>query len=712
MSFFRSAAARPLRRALACALAVALFPLAAIAADDGDADPQVTTLDKVRILGQRDAAEAERALTPGAVSVVDGDSFYARPVNNMAESLRYVPGVWAESGTGGDAVFLSSRGSNLDATNYDGNGVKLFQDGLPVTTADGNNHNRFLDPMAARSVVFARGANALAYGASTLGGAVDFSTPTARDGAAAQLFLTAGSHGMANARLTAGTVSGDFDGQVTLDAKGRDGYRRHSRQDRLGVYANAGWRVSDALDLRVFATHVDSDEQLAGPLTRAQFDADPYQAQPSAVTGNFQLNVRSSRLAAKGDWRIDNARRLEFGLSYENQHLYHPIVDKVMVDFDGSGPMAPVEVFSLLRDAGQRTLAGMLRYNVVHGDHDVLFGINLAHTREEGGNYRNDGGRRNGLSDVTDKRSSSAEAFLLDRWRLVPGWTLVYGAQGVFTDRDVRTLTVATGSLRNPAADYSAFNPRLGVIRALGAGSELYASASRLYEAPTTFELVDDARGDGSALEAMHGGVFEIGLRGATAGDASATRWHWDVSAYRALIRDEILSVDDPTAPGTSLSANIDRTIHAGIEALVGASFPLAGGTARIEPLVSASWNDFTFDGDAVYGGNRLPAAPRHAIRGELMYRNDAGFFAGPTFDLVGARWADFSNTYRVGAYRLFGLRAGIERQRWEAFAELRNLGDKTYVGLLTVRDVAGASDALLQAGEPRSAYLGLRLRF
>ena len=50
--------------------------------------------------------------------------------------------LWIESSSGTDEVFFSSRGSNLHATNYDGNGMKLLQDGLPVTTADGSNHNR------------------------------------------------------------------------------------------------------------------------------------------------------------------------------------------------------------------------------------------------------------------------------------------------------------------------------------------------------------------------------------------------------------------------------------------------------------------------------------------------------------------------------------------------------------------------------------------
>lgn len=700
---------------LSVAISAALIlPFSAFAqtAPNKGREAKFTELDKVQVRGHRDAIEAERAQTPGNVSVVDGETFYERSVNNMADSLRYVPGVWAESATGGDGIFLSSRGSNLDATDYDNNGVKLFQDGLPVTTADGNNHNRFPDPMAARRVVVAHGANALTYGASTLGGAVDFISQTARGSAPLQLFVNAGSFGLVSSRLTAGGVSGELDGQLTVESKERDGYREHGRESRTGFYANGGWRVSEALDLRVFATHVDNDQQLAGALTRAQFEDDPRQANPSAITGNFQWNVVTSRLAAKGTWNIDPDSRLEFGLSWEDQDLYHPIVDKIMVDFDGPGPMEPVEVFSLLKNTSQKTWAGMARYYLRAGNHDVLAGVNLADTRERGGLYRNDGGRRNGLRTLVDNRSRSMELFLVDRWTFAPDWTLVYGAQGVVTSRDVRNTDVTSGTLSHPKADYSSFNPRIGVIRTLGQGNEAYASLSRLYEAPTTFDMQDDLRGGDATLAAMHGGVFELGLRGSQPESKTRLAWHWDVAAYYARIRDEILSIDDPAAPGTSLSANMDRTTHAGIEALLGASVPFADGAHRIEPKISATWNAFSFNGDAIYGDNDLPAAPRYFVRGEVMYRNDSGFFAGPTFDLVGARYADFSNTYRVGSYRLFGLRAGIECPRWELFGELRNLTDRKYVGTFSVRDIANESDAILQAGAPRSAYVGVRLKF
>lgn len=704
------AAMRSSRLSVAVAAAL-LVPFSAVAEDPAD-DSRATALDSVEVRGTRPIIEAERALTPGAVNVVDGESFHGRTVANLADVLRYVPGVWAESSTGGDAIFISSRGSNLDATGYDSNGIKLLQDGLPVTTADGNNHNRFLDAAAARHAVVARGANALTYGASNLGGAIDFVSPTARNSPAMQVSAQGGSHGALGGRVVLGGVSGELDGQVTLDVMDRDGFREHSRQQRASLYANAGWQVSEDLDLRVFASRIDSEEELAGPLTRAQFDADPYQAQPSALSGNFQLNVRSSRLAGKGEWRIDEGSRLEFGLSYEDQNLYHPIVDKVMVDFDGPGPLPPAEVFSLLKNTDQRTVAGMARYNLRRGDHDVLAGLNLADTHEQGGNHRNDGGRRNGQTGIIDNRADSVELFVVDRWKFAPDWTLVYGAQGVFTRRDVRNVDVESGAVRNPKGDYSAFNPRLGVIRTLGAVGEAYASISRLYEAPTNFELQDDVRGNDAVLDAMHGSVIEAGLRGATAASTQAPNWHWDVSAYYARIRDEILSVDDPAAPGTSLSANIDRTVHAGIEALVGASFPFADGMHRIEPLLSATLNAFAFDGDPVYGDNDLPAAPGYALRGEVMYRHASGFSVGPTFDLVGARYADFANTYRVESHRLLGLRAGIKRERWEAFVEARNLFDETYVGTVGVRDRAGEGDALLQAGAPRSVHAGVRLVF
>jgi iron complex outermembrane receptor protein len=674
------------------------FAVISVAASASAAEPG--SIETIVIHGKKIPLDlrAEQVMTPGGVTLVDSAELYQRSVSTLSDMLRYVPGVWAASGSTGDSSFLSIRGSNLDATNYDGNGVKLLQDGLPVTAADGNNHNRQIDPLSIRHAVVARGANALTYGASTLGGAINFITPTARDSAPLEIFLGGGSHGQRQGRITAGTVNSSFDGLITAEARQWDGYRKHHEQDRKGLYANAGWQFNEAVRTRLYLTYIDNDQELPGALTRDEWRANPRQAQGSAVAGHYQFNVESWRVANKTDWDIDENSSLSVGLSYEVQDLYHPIV------------YSPF--FSLAIDTEQRNAGASLRYNLRLGDHDLLAGLDYGRTEVEGGNYSHQGGRRANLMTRVDNSAESLELFLVDRWQFAPRWTLVYGVQGVLADREVRNIAVSSGTLYNPKGDYNSINPRAGVVYQLTPDVELFANISKLYEAPTTYELEDDACACDDTLDAMHGTVFEVGTRGRQA-LSTLSQWHWDIAVYYAQLKDVILSKDDPIAPGTSLSANVDRTIHLGIEAMAGASFALdVNGTHRIEPLLNLTVNDFSFDDDSVYGNNDLPAAPGYVVRGEIIYRHAKGFFAGPTLDIVDERYADFSNTYKVGSYELLGLRAGFTRDKWEVFGEIRNLTDRDYISLFSVRDMAAPGDAILTPGEPRSAYMGIKLQF
>jgi iron complex outermembrane receptor protein len=654
--------------------------------------------------------EAQRALTPGGVTVVDGNELYSRHISGIADMLRYVPGMFAQSSYGSDELFFSSRGSNLDATDYDKNGVKLLQDGLPVTTADGNNHNRVIDPLTARYVSVARGANALTYGASTLGGAIDFTSPTARNSAPLSVFLDGGSYGSLNGRATVGGVREKMDGLLTIEGRQWDGYRDHSNQERWGVYGNAGWQPSAKTQVQLFGTYVYNDQRLPGALTREEANADPNQASDAALNGNYGKVVKTARVAGKTTWSLGTNGSLSAGLSYEGQSLFHPIVNQIFVDFDGPGPNAPTEVFSLLIDTDHRDLGAMVRYDRRVGAHDLLAGLNVGKGSVNGGNYRNLNGRPNGLSESYDSNADTVEAFVTDRWRASDRWTAVFGAQVVSAARDVLVTNATTGAVTNPDARYTTVNPRAGVIASLNEAGEFYGNVSRLFEAPTTFQLIDQVRGGNATLDPMTGTVAEIGWR-SRASQSQGLRWTWDVAAYYARISNEILSLDDPNAPGNSLVTNIDKTTHAGLEALVGSSFTV-GGAHRIEPQVSVTLNQFHFDDNPVYGTNRLPAAPPYAARGEVLYRHGGGFYAGPTFDFIGKRYVDFANSYTVDGYGLMGVRAGFSSRRWEVFGEVRNLFDTDYIATVSVLNVAPANARVLNPGAPLSAYTGLRYSF
>ena len=468
-------------------------------------------LERIVVVGTQASLESSRLeaeLTPGGTELLDIEEFRNRNVSSLADVLHYVPGVWSSSDSGSDTVFFSSRGSNLDATDYDLNGVKLLKDGLPITTADGNNHNRVVDPLSAGNVTFARGANGMKYGASTLGGAANFVSVVASSSDPVDLSVSGGSFGQRSGRFTASRVFNEaFDALLTVESKQWEGYRAHNEQQRSGLYGNAGWQLTEAVATRFYGTWIKNDEELPGPLSRAQVAHDPRQANPEAVRGNYQVNVDTWRLANKTSWQVGRDRRLDAGFSTERQSLYHPIVEPVLVDFDGDGPAPPVEVFSLLIDTDLRNSGTALRYNQRIGDHDLLFGFNYGDTAVEGGHYRNLGGRHNGLSLRVEHDATVLEAFAMDRWSLGDRLTLVLGAQTVQASRKVRETDAASGAVRGLDSDYSSVNPRLGLLYDPWDGVTVYGNVSRLFEPPTNYQLADNVAGG------MAGILLAIALR-------------------------------------------------------------------------------------------------------------------------------------------------------------------------------------------------------
>ena len=140
-------------------------------------------------------AQATRAIqrTPGGVEVVPDTEFKDGPANTIKDVLGWVPGVIMQPKSGLDGR-MSIRGSGL-SRNYGNRGINMYMDGIPINTADGLFDLFEIDPSAYRYVEVYKGANALRYGANSLGGAVNFVTPTGRDATAFDSRFDAGSFG-------------------------------------------------------------------------------------------------------------------------------------------------------------------------------------------------------------------------------------------------------------------------------------------------------------------------------------------------------------------------------------------------------------------------------------------------------------------------------------------------------------------------------------
>ena len=264
------------------------------------------------------------------------------------------------------------------------------------------------------------------------------------------------------------------------------------------MYANAGWQMSEAVSTRFYATYIDNDEAAA-----ARADA-------GAVRGRSGSGQRAARIT--GDNRQETSRRRASrsrrpGTSTRTARCSSACRTKISrcitrssTDHRGSrrpGPAAPVEFFSLLIDTDHRDFGGTLRYNLQRRRHDLLAGINYGDGTVEGGNYRNLSGRANGLTERVDNNADSLEAFrggsLAARTLLDPGLRRAARRsqpRRAHHRRRQRRRAQSAGRLfvSEPARGRD--------LRARATAPSSSPTSAACIEAPTTFELEDDVRGD------------------------------------------------------------------------------------------------------------------------------------------------------------------------------------------------------------------------
>jgi iron complex outermembrane receptor protein len=203
--------------------------------------------------------------------------------------------------------------------------------------------------------------------------------------------------------------------------------------------------------------------------------------------------------------------------------------------------------------------------------------------------------------------------------------------------------------------------------------------------------------------------TYELGTRG------RRPDYTWDVSVYRAEIKDELQCLTAPATPGACTVQNADRTMHQGIEA--GFGFAMLKGIVtpgdKVWLNVAYTLNDFHFDGDALYSDNRLPGAPRHYLRAEMLYRHANGFYAGPNVEWVPqAYYVDNANTVKTEPYALLNFKVGYDTgDGLSGYVEARNIFDKTYISSASIAETANAISALFEPGNGRAVYAGLRFR-
>ena len=625
-------------------------------------------------------AEQEIRLTPGGASVVDPRTYETGRASTLSDALQYAPGVFVQPRFGADEARISIRGSGIQRT-FHGRGIVLLQDGVPLNLADGSFDMQAVEPLGLQYIEVFRGSNALQYGATTLGGAINFVANTGFTSDLLRLRGELGSFGYYKGFVSNGGVKDNFDWNITASYASQDGYRDWAEQENARAFGNFGWRINPDLETRFFLTALNSDSQLPGTLTKAQAESNPRQANAGNLAGRQKRDFPLYRIANKTTYR-SGFETLEAAAFYSYKDLWHPIfqvIDQVSNDYGLS--LRYVTEAPLAGHANRFVVGFVPQWGTVNDNRFV--------------NVQGQAGARTGDST----QDSSNYVLYAENWfSFTPQWVGVVGLQGTRAERKLEDHFLQDG---NQSVDqrYQRVSPKVGALYKWSPQIDVFANVSGSYEPPTFGELTGGP--NVTPLSAQSGRTFEVGSRG------FLPAVQWDFAYYYSDLKNELLSLNSPTGQPLG-TVNAPDTTHQGIE------LGLVVTVGKVQSRTSYLWNDFRFRNNASFGDNRLPGIPPQFLRTELMYLPAPDWYVGPTLEWSLQRYpVDMANTLYVDGYAIWGLKAGRQVAKgFGFFVEGRNLSNTKYTATSgVIANANGLDSAQFWPGDGRAVYAGVEWR-
>jgi len=642
-------------------------------------------------LGVKTADQARQDIqqTPGGVAIVAAEDYKNNSVaNTIKDVLGYVPGVFAQP-KWGDDTRLSIRGSSL-SRNFHLRGVQLYMDGIPINTSDGYGDFQEIDPTAYKYVGVYKGANALQFGANSLGGAINFVTPTGRDAKVNSAGIDMGSFGYRRFQGSVGGASGPWDAFFTASNQSAEGFRDHSYGHSTRASGNIGYQFSPDFETRFYINANDVRQRIPGSVTRASALTSPETAAPANISMDQQRNIDTVRLANKTTIRF-GATTVEFGAFAVDRHLMHPIFQWLDYQYKDYGGFAKATDDRIIGGYRNRFVAGV---NVINGDIDNK-------------QYQNIGGYKGTLLSSSLDKSKNTSVYAENSFYFLPNVAAIGGTQFLYATRD---RTARFGATSSGSTEFNLWSPKAGLLWDIDPTWQAFANISRSAEVPSF--------GEGSAMigipfyliRPQTATTYEIGTRGRRA-DLT-----WELTGYRAEIKNELQCLTTIQTPGSCTVINADRTVHQGIEAGLGVAVfknIFTPDADKVWVNLAYTYNDFRFDNDPAFGNNQLPGAPRHFLRAEALYKHANGFYIGPNIEWVPqAYYVDNANSFTSQAYAIWGLKAGVDDGKYSMYLEARNIANTAYVASASIAQIANASSALFEPGSGRAIYAGMKVRW
>ncbi|HVL67068.1 MAG TPA: TonB-dependent receptor [Vicinamibacterales bacterium] len=657
---------------------------------------------------------------PGSFDTVPAALLEQTHPPSVNEALRHIGGVAVRDEEGnGLRPNIGIRGLNPTRSTK----LLLLEDGVPVTFAPYGDNSSYYHPPIERfeSIEVLKGSGQIAYGPSTVGGVINYLTPTPPQRLSGIFTATAGNRAYGNAGGTLGGSAGRVGLLVDVMRKQSDGARENMHSDLGDVSAKAMWTLSPNHVLIAKGSYYGEHSQITYSGLRAVEYAENPRQNPF-VNDNFEGDRTGASLVHNA---VLTSRTMVTTTAYAARFArdwWRQSSNSGQRPNDASDPLCG-GMANLLTTCGNEgrlrryTTAGIeSRANVTHARGTLTAGARLhvetQNRRQENGDTPT--ARSGRLVEDNERLTDAFSGFV--QHRFVAGRLAVTPGVRLEHVKNERTNRLANAGATGRATVTQVI-PGVGAAYSVNASTLLFGGFHRGFAPPRVEDIITNSGGTVDLASELSWNA-ELGVRARPARgvnlEATLFRMDYENQIVPASLAGGIGST--LTNGGETLSQGFE--LGAGVEPHASWSRGLFGRVAytwlpvaRFEGTRFSSTPGFTATSVA---GNRLPYAP------EQLFTMTLGYAPLRTMDVfveavrVGEQFTDDLNTVPVSADGQRGLieaaltwNAGVNLRpnggRLQFFAVAYNLADRTYV--------ADRSRGTVPA-PPRRVQVGARVRF
>jgi Fe(3+) dicitrate transport protein len=694
---------------VACGLC-AVQPVSADPASQADSvtEPDAYDMPIVEVVGH---AEPQAAIVGGASAIPRHELEATRPLTTN-EALRKLPGVNVRDEEGlGLRPNIGVRGLNPTRSTK----VTLLEDGVPLAYAPYGDNASYYHPPIERfaGIELLTGVEQLRFGPQTVGGTINYRTPSVRDEFGGHAEAAVGENGIGIAQLELGGSGMLLD----LSHKQADGARdnMHSRLEDASYKAVVHASNEHAFTFRANVYTEDSQLTYSG-LTLAEFQNfgpsynpfanDEFTAIRSGGSVTHRWSMERSTLttnlyAASFDrdwWRQSSTTTdTQCGTPFRDARLAGTAVDPDLCN-STQGRLREYYMWGVEP-----------RLDIPNALGELQLGLKVHHESQDRlqVNATSPDGRTGTVVEDNLRRTDAWSAFVFQRFEL-GAWMIAPGLRFEHIENErTNRLTSVTGS---DALDE--LIPGIGVSWSHDSSLTVFVDAHEGFAPPRTEDVISGT-GTSTDVAPEKSLNFEAGVR---------YRRGPDVELQAAVFRNDFerLTAVGSIAGGSTPLAQ-GEALFAGVELAGGLRFadafelhanytwvPTAEQTSPFVQVVGGA----PIAGSAA--GLRQPYSPEHLLTASLA--GNVGRWSGAVeVQHVSEQFTDFANTIAVSADGQRGVidaatvwSATVDRAFGAAsttrvFLAVKNLTDEVYV----VDRTRG-----IQVGMPRLVEVGLRFEF